>query len=163
MKAAFWIWSLMSSSSLKGNVPLRLWTRKRVKDEGRAQQRRERDPPDVDDDAHRPHVQGAVVALVPQDLGGEVGRRAHHRAPEGLLPDDPSEAEVAEFDLWVRSHGRDLSCDWTGRSAHLWEGVGGGQQDVLGFKVTVDDVLEVKVTQSYQDLMAEHTAATGGR
>lgn len=27
IKAAFWIWSLMSSSSLKGNVPLRLTTR----------------------------------------------------------------------------------------------------------------------------------------
>lgn len=55
--------------------------------------------PDVDDDAHGPHVQRAVVAFVPQNLGSEVRRRAHHGTPERLFPDDPSESEVAEFDL----------------------------------------------------------------
>ena len=108
----------MSSSSLKGNVPLRLrgHTRTHVKDEGQARRRRGRSPPDVDDDAHGPHVQGAVVAFVPQHLRGQVGRRAHHGTPEGLLPDDASEAKVAEFDLRTGTRargGRKLSPDRT--------------------------------------------------
>lgn len=53
----------------------------------------------VHDDADRPHVQGAVVTLVEQDLWRQVGRRADHRAAERLLADDASEAKVAEFDL----------------------------------------------------------------
>ena len=54
---------------------------------------------DVHDDAHRPHVQRAVVALVEQHLGRQVGRRAHHRAAERLLADDAGEAEVAQLHL----------------------------------------------------------------
>jgi len=54
---------------------------------------------DVHDDAHRPHVQRAVVALGAQHLGRQVRRRAHHRAAERLLADDAGEAEVAEFHL----------------------------------------------------------------
>ena len=54
---------------------------------------------DVHDHAHRPHVQRAVVALVEQHLGRQVGRRAHHRAPERLLADDAREAEVAQLHL----------------------------------------------------------------
>lgn len=57
--------------------------------------------PDVDDDAHRPHVQRAVVAFVSQNLGGQIGRRANHGTPEGLFPDDPSKSKVAEFDLMI--------------------------------------------------------------
>jgi len=53
----------------------------------------------VHDDAHGPHVQGAVVAAVADDLGRQVGRRAHHRAAERLLADDAGEAEVAQLDL----------------------------------------------------------------
>lgn len=58
--------------------------------------------PDVDDDPHRPHVQRAVVAFVSQNLRSEIRRRADHRPPEGLFPDDPSESKVAEFDLRTR-------------------------------------------------------------
>ena len=44
---------------------------------------------DVDDDPGAPHVQGPVVALVPQHLRGQVGRGPHDRLPEPLLSDDP--------------------------------------------------------------------------
>lgn len=54
---------------------------------------------DVDDDAHRPHVQRAVVAFVPQDFGSEIRRRADHRTPKRLLADDPSETEVTQLHL----------------------------------------------------------------
>ena len=43
---------------------------------------------DVDDDPGAPHVQGPVVALVPQHLRGQVGRGPHDRFPESLLSDD---------------------------------------------------------------------------
>lgn len=49
----------------------------------------------VGDDAHRPHVQGTVVAAAADHLGRQVGRRAHHRAAEGLLAYNAGEAEVA--------------------------------------------------------------------
>ena len=44
---------------------------------------------DVDDDPGAPHVQGPVVALVPQHLRGQVGRGPHDRLSEPLLSDDP--------------------------------------------------------------------------
>lgn len=56
--------------------------------------------PDVDDDSHRPHVQGAVVAFVPQHLGGQIGWSADHRAAERLLADDASEPKVTQLHLW---------------------------------------------------------------
>lgn len=59
--------------------------------------------PDVDDDAHRPHVQRAVVAFVSQNLGSKIRRRANHGTPEGLFPDDPSKSKVTEFDLMIRT------------------------------------------------------------
>lgn len=55
--------------------------------------------PDVNDDADRPHVQGSVVAFVPQHLGRQVGRRADHRAPERLLSDDPGKSKVTQLHL----------------------------------------------------------------
>lgn len=67
-----------------------------VKDRGSPQRLLQ---PDVDDDADRPHVQRAVVALVPEHLRRQVRRRADHRAPERLLADDPGEAEVTELHL----------------------------------------------------------------
>lgn len=54
---------------------------------------------DVHDDAHRPHVQGAVIALVQQHLGGQVSRRAHHRTTERLLTDDTGKTEVTQLHL----------------------------------------------------------------
>lgn len=40
--------------------------------------------------------------------------------------------------------------------SHLREGLGRGQEDVLGLQVTVDDVLEVEVSESHQDLSRRH-------
>lgn len=56
----------------------------------------------VHDDAHGPHVQRAVVAVVADHLRRQVGRRAHDRAPERLLTDDAGEAKVAELHLQHR-------------------------------------------------------------
>lgn len=53
----------------------------------------------VHDDAHRPHVQSAVVAAAPDHLRGQVSGRAHDRAAERLLTDDAGEAEVAQLHL----------------------------------------------------------------
>lgn len=53
----------------------------------------------VHDDADRPHVKGAVVTLVQQNLWRQVGRGADHRAAERLFADDASKPKVAEFDL----------------------------------------------------------------
>ena len=54
---------------------------------------------DVHDDAHRPHVQRAVVAAAVDHLGRQIGRRPHDRATERLLADDAGEAEVAQLHL----------------------------------------------------------------
>lgn len=92
----------MSSSSLKGNVPLRLWTHKCNEDDRRAEHdTRLEVQPDVDDDAHGPHVQRAVVAFVSQNLRSKICRRANHGTPEGLFPDDSSKSKVTEFDLVI--------------------------------------------------------------
>lgn len=44
--------------------------------------------------------------------------------------------------------------------SHLREGLGRGQEDVLGLQVTVDDVLEVEVSESHQDLSGRHADDT---
>lgn len=54
---------------------------------------------DVHDDAHRPHVQRAVVAAAADHLGRQVGRRAHDRATEGLLADDAGKSKVTQLHL----------------------------------------------------------------
>lgn len=46
---------------------------------------------------------------------------------------------------WERSRKQEVCSD-------LWEGVSGRQQHVLWFEVTVGDVLEVEVSQSFQNL-----------
>lgn len=63
---------------------------------------------DVHDDAHRPHVQRAVVAAAADHLGRQVGRRPHDRATERLLADDAGEAEVTQLHL-QRRHRVDLT------------------------------------------------------
>ena len=64
---------------------------------------------DVSNHAHRPHVQGAVVAIAAQHLGRQVRRRAHHRAAERLLADDARKAKVAELHLVVVGGGLEHS------------------------------------------------------
>lgn len=53
----------------------------------------------VHDDAHRPHVQRAVVAAAVDHLRRQIGGRAHHRAAERLLADNAGKTEIAELDL----------------------------------------------------------------
>lgn len=57
------------------------------------------------DDAHRPHVQGAVVTIAADHLRSQVGRGAHHRPSERLLANDAGEAEVAQLHLQHRQGG----------------------------------------------------------
>lgn len=79
MKAALWIWSAISSSSLKGKVPLRLYTQTGGNHDNRMGKMKETEAeggcygnyvsaviPDVDDDSDRPEIKGSVVTLVPQ-------------------------------------------------------------------------------------------------
>ena len=54
---------------------------------------------DVDDDPSAPHVQGPVVALVTQHLGGKVGWGANYRLSEPLFSNYSREAEVTKFYL----------------------------------------------------------------
>lgn len=54
---------------------------------------------DVQDHPDSPHVQRAVIAVAADHLGGQIRRRAHHRAPERLLTDDPCKTKVAQFHL----------------------------------------------------------------
>ena len=54
---------------------------------------------DVDDDPRAPHVQGPVVALVTQHLGGKVGRATNYRLPEGFLANYSRESEVTQLNL----------------------------------------------------------------
>lgn len=73
---------------------------------------------DVDDDAAGPHVQGSVVSLVSEDLGGEIGGRAYHRLPESFFSDNSSEAEITELHLRKESRktgGRFRASDRNGR------------------------------------------------
>lgn len=62
----------------------------------------------------------------------KISRRADHGPSEGLLSNDPREAEVTQLDL------RELLVR--------------GQQHVLRLQVAVHDVLLVQVLQGYQDL-----------
>ena len=54
---------------------------------------------DVDDDPSAPHVQGPVVALVTQHLGGKVGWGTDYRLSEGFLANDSRESEVTQLNL----------------------------------------------------------------
>lgn len=62
----------------------------------------------IHDDANRPHVKGAVVTLVEQNLRRQVGRGADHRAAERLFPNDASKPKVAEFDLETTGTGSQI-------------------------------------------------------
>lgn len=53
----------------------------------------------VHEDAHRPHVQRAVVAAAVDHFRSQVGGRAYHGATERLLADDAGKAEIAELHL----------------------------------------------------------------
>lgn len=44
----------------------------------------------------------------------------------------------------------------SGTETHLWEGVCGGQQHVLGLQVAVSDVFEVQIPQGLQYLVRKH-------
>ena len=59
---------------------------------------------DIDDDPRRPHVQGSVEPFLLQplrveDLRGQIGRGAHDRLTERLLPDDTGIPKVAKLHL----------------------------------------------------------------
>lgn len=54
---------------------------------------------DVHDDANRPHVQRAVVALVEQNLRCQVSGGPDHRATEGLFANDAGESKVTQLHL----------------------------------------------------------------
>lgn len=54
---------------------------------------------DIHNDTDRPHVQRAVVTLVQQNLWGQVGWGANHRAAERLLANDSGETKVAQLHL----------------------------------------------------------------
>ena len=53
----------------------------------------------VDDDSGTPHVEAAIVALVPQHFRRKVSRSSDHALPETLFSDDAGETEVAQFYL----------------------------------------------------------------
>ena len=55
--------------------------------------------PDIDNNAHAPHVQRPVESFVPQDFGSQIGRCSHDASAEGLLSNYSSKAEVTQFDL----------------------------------------------------------------
>ena len=67
---------------------------------------------DVDDDPSAPHVQGPVVALVTEHLGGKVGWGTNYRLSEPLFSNYSRESEVTQlyledgFDLLERMTGR---------------------------------------------------------
>ena len=56
---------------------------------------------DVDDDSSAPHVQGPVVPLVTEDLGGQVGWGPHYRLPEPLFSNYSRESKVTQFNLRI--------------------------------------------------------------
>lgn len=62
----------------------------------------------VHDDAHRPHVQQAVVAAAVDHLRRQIGGRAHHRTTERLLTDNAGKTEIAELHLPQR--GQLVTC-----------------------------------------------------
>ena len=54
---------------------------------------------DVDDDPRAPHVEGPVVALVPEHLGSKVGWGPNYRLSEPLFSNYSRESEVTQFYL----------------------------------------------------------------
>lgn len=80
---------------------------------------------DVHDDAHRPHVQRAVVAAVADHLGRQVGWGPHYRATERPLADDAGETEVAQLHLrkackWIGCEVRPDACSEPKRRNPTW-------------------------------------------
>ena len=53
----------------------------------------------IDDDTSAPHVQAAIVALVPENLWSEIGRGSHHALPEAFLTNDARKSEITQFHL----------------------------------------------------------------
>lgn len=70
---------------------------------------------DIQDHPYSPHVQGAVIAMAADHLGGKIRRRTHHRAPERLLTDDPRKTKVTQFHLKHRQCGYVSAC-----TANVW-------------------------------------------
>ena len=64
----------------------------------------------IDDDASAPVVQTPVVALIPQNFRGEVGRGAHNGFSKALFTNDPREAKVTQFYLEAQWFASELSC-----------------------------------------------------
>ena len=56
---------------------------------------------DVDDDPSAPHVEGPVVALVPEHLGSKVGWCTNYRLSEPLFSNYSRESEVTQFNLKI--------------------------------------------------------------
>ena len=56
---------------------------------------------DVDDDPCAPHVEGPVVALVPEHLGSKVGRGPNYRLSEPLFSNYSRESKVTQFNLEI--------------------------------------------------------------
>ena len=82
-------------------------------------------------DAETPHVDFGAVFLLLDDFGGHpVGRADHGGAFGFLLGEFGAEAEVGDFD-----------------------GAGGGEEDIVGFDVSVDDVLVVQVFETFACLI----------
>ena len=83
-------------------------------------------------DTERPHVNFAAIFLLLDDFGGHpVGRPDHGGALVALFGQFGAEAEVGDFD-----------------------GAAGGEKDVVGFDVAVDDVLAVQVHEAFACLFA---------
>lgn len=66
----------------------------------------------VHDHTNWPHVQGPIITLVQEDLGGQVSRRTHDRPTERLLSDDASKAKVTKFHLCVRDSEVQVGGSW---------------------------------------------------
>ena len=56
---------------------------------------------DIDDDPGAPHVEGPVVALVPEHLGSKVGWCTNYRLSEPLFSNYSRESEVTQFNLKI--------------------------------------------------------------
>lgn len=63
---------------------------------------------DIDDHTHGPHVQRAVVALVPKHLRGEVRRGSYHRTPKRLLTNNTCKTEITQLHLQDKPRNNEL-------------------------------------------------------
>lgn len=73
----------------------------------------------VHDHTNWPHVQGAIITLVQEDLGGQVSRCSHDRATERLLSDDASKAKVTKFHLCVRDGEVQVEGLWVKKETNI--------------------------------------------